>query len=54
MSVNPVEPPPEAFNFAAHLLEANMGRAGKAAFIDDFGVVTYGNWTNGSDVAPRR
>ncbi len=42
MTVNPVEPPPEAFNFAAHLLEANVGRPDKAAFIDDVGVVTYG------------
>ncbi len=42
MSVNPVEPPPEAFNFAAHLLEANVGRPDKPAFIDDVGVVTYG------------
>jgi benzoate-CoA ligase len=42
MSVNPVEPPPEAFNFAAHLLEANVGRPDKPAFIDDVSVVTYG------------
>ena len=42
MTVSPVEPPPEAFNFAAHLLEANAGRVAKAAFIDDIGVLTYG------------
>jgi benzoate-CoA ligase len=42
MSENPVEPPPEAFNFAAHLLEANAGRPDKPAFIDDVGSVTYG------------
>ncbi|HEY5204628.1 MAG TPA: AMP-binding protein, partial [Roseiarcus sp.] len=42
MTVSPVEPPPETFNFAAHLLRANAGRPGKAAFIDDIGVVTYG------------
>ena len=42
MSDNPVEPPPEAFNFAAHLLEANAGRPAKPAFIDDVGSVTYG------------
>ena len=42
MTVSPVEPPPEAFNFAAHLLQANAGRPAKAAFIDDVGVVTYG------------
>ena len=42
MTASPVEPPPEAFNFAAHLLEANAGRSAKAAFIDDIGAVTYG------------
>src|SRR6202453_5366094 len=42
MTVGRVEPPPEAFNFAAHLLQANAGRLAKAAFIDDIGVVTYG------------
>src|SRR5271156_5933615 len=42
MSVGSVEPPPEAFNFAAHLLQANAGRPAKPAFIDDVGVVTYG------------
>ena len=42
MNVGSVEPPPEAFNFAAHLLEANAGRPDKAAFIDDFGALTYG------------
>jgi benzoate-CoA ligase len=30
------------FNFARHLLEANAGRAGKVAFIDDQGALTYG------------
>jgi benzoate-CoA ligase len=42
MTPSAVEPPPEAFNFAAHLLGANAGRAGKTAFIDDAGAVTYG------------
>ena len=42
MTASPVEPPPEAFNFAAHLLQANAGRPAKAAFIDDAGIVTYG------------
>jgi benzoate-CoA ligase len=42
MTGNPVEPPPEAFNFAAHLLEANARRPDKLAFIDDVGMVTYG------------
>ena len=44
MTVSPVEPPPEAFNFAAHLLQANSGRPDKAAFIDDDGAVTYGEF----------
>ena len=42
MNVSSVEPPPEAFNFAAHLLEANAGRPDKTAFIDDLGALTYG------------
>jgi benzoate-CoA ligase len=42
MSMSPVEPPPEAFNFAAHLLDSNAGRPDKTAFIDDAGAVTYG------------
>ena len=46
MTVSPVEPPPEAFNFAAHLLQANSGRPDKAAFIDDDGAVTYGELEN--------
>jgi benzoate-CoA ligase len=41
MSMSAVEPPPEAFNFAAHLLSANAGRPGKTAFIDDAGALTY-------------
>ncbi len=40
MSVS-VEPPPEAFNFAAHLLETNAGRPDKLAFIDDERRLTY-------------
>jgi len=43
MSLSAVEPPPEAFNFAAHLLGANAGRPEKTAFIDDAGAVTYGD-----------
>ena len=42
MTASSVEPPPETFNFAAHLLQANAGRPNKAAFIDDFGAVAYG------------
>ncbi|MEB2348901.1 MAG: benzoate-CoA ligase family protein [Comamonadaceae bacterium] len=37
-----VAAPPAIFNFAAHLLQANAGRAGKAAFIDDTESVSYG------------
>jgi benzoate-CoA ligase len=42
MSTNAVDPPPEAFNFAAHLLGANAGRPEKKAFVDDAGALTYG------------
>jgi benzoate-CoA ligase len=38
-----VQPPPAAFNFAAHLLAANAGRAGQPAFVDDAGAVSYGS-----------
>jgi benzoate-CoA ligase len=34
--------PPERFNFARHLLEQNDGRAGKVAYLDDAGSLTYG------------
>ncbi len=34
--------PPERFNFAAHVLALNAGRAGKAAYIDDAGSLSYG------------
>jgi benzoate-CoA ligase len=33
---------PARFNFAQHLIEANAARAGKAAFVDDLGSVSYG------------
>ena len=33
---------PERFNFAQHLLETNSSRAGKIAYIDDAGRLTYG------------
>ena len=42
MTASSVEPPPEAFNFALYLLNANAGRPDKPAFIDDAGQVTYG------------
>ncbi len=35
-------PPPERFNFAAHLIERNAMRADKLAYIDDQGLMTYG------------
>ena len=38
----PVAAPPEMFNFAHHLLEANAARADKIAFVDDAGALTYG------------
>ncbi|MBE0546909.1 MAG: benzoate-CoA ligase family protein [Rubrivivax sp.] len=37
-----VPPPPEAFNFAQHLLALNAGRAERPAFIDDAGTLSYG------------
>ena len=37
-----VAPPPERFNFAEHLLALNANRAGKPAFVDEQGTVTYG------------
>jgi len=37
-----VLPPPEAFNFAQHLLAVNAGRAARTAFIDDLGALSYG------------
>ena len=38
-----VSAPPARFNFAQHLLEANAGRSGKTAFVDDAGTLTYGS-----------
>jgi len=37
-----VAPPPARFNFAQHLLDLNAGHAGKAAFVDDLGTLSYG------------
>jgi benzoate-CoA ligase len=37
-----VQSPPEAFNFAAHLLSLNAQRASKVAFIDDLDSLSYG------------
>jgi benzoate-CoA ligase len=41
MDASAVPAPPDTFNFARHLLDANAGRAKKAAFIDDAGALTY-------------
>ncbi len=35
--------PGERFNFAQHLLQLTTGRAGKAAFVDDHGTLSYGD-----------
>ena len=37
-----IAPLGEQFNFAQHLLLANAERAGKAAFVDDLGALSYG------------
>jgi benzoate-CoA ligase len=37
-----IQPPPEQFNFAQHLLSTNAGRQAKPAFIDDHGMLSYG------------
>jgi benzoate-CoA ligase len=37
-----VQPPPERFNFARHLFARNAARAGKDAYLDDAGALTYG------------
>jgi len=42
MSEIPVPAPPETFNFAHWLLDANAGRPDKAAFVDDDGALAYG------------
>ena len=36
-------PPPAQFNFAQHLIDRNGSRAGKTAFIDDHGTLSYGD-----------
>ena len=38
----PAAPPPSRFNFAAHLLARNAGRAAKTAYIDDQQALSYG------------
>jgi benzoate-CoA ligase len=37
-----LQPLPERFNFAQHLLACNVQRAAKAAFIDDHGTLSFG------------
>jgi len=37
-----VAAPPERFNYAAHLLALNAGRAARPAFVDDAGTLSYG------------
>ena len=44
---DPDIPAPAArFNFADHLIQRNTGRAGKTAFIDDHGRLSYGDLSN--------
>ena len=38
-------PPPARFNFAQHLADRNRERAGKVAYVDDAGSLTYGELT---------
>ena len=37
-----LQPPPQSFNFAQHLLAANAQRPAKLAFVDELGSVSYG------------
>ena len=50
MTIRPMASPEGRFNFAAHLLALNVARASKPAFVDDTGVLTYGEL----DAAVRR
>ena len=42
MTLPHVPAPGPRFNFAAHLIERNIGRPAKTAFIDDHGTLSYG------------
>ena len=42
MNTNEIAAPSAKFNIAQHLLERNVARAGKAAFVDDLGSLSYG------------
>ena len=39
--MSPVPAPPDRFNFARHILDGNLGRPNKLAYIDDQGALTY-------------
>src|SRR6476620_3082831 len=41
--VLPMTEPPETLNFAEHLFAINRGRAGKVAYVDDHGTLSYGD-----------
>jgi benzoate-CoA ligase len=41
MTTTEVQPPPDRFNFAQHLLALNESRGAKPAFVDDAGTLTY-------------
>jgi len=43
MNTDNIPAPGEVFNYAAHLLELNRGRAQKIAYIDDQGTLSYGD-----------
>lgn len=47
-SASGVEPPPPQLNFASYLFSLNKARAEKVAYIDDAGVMTYGQLEEGS------
>jgi benzoate-CoA ligase len=48
--INKVDAPGERFNLAQHLLESNLGRPVKAAFVDDLGALSF----TGLDTRVRR
>ena len=49
-----VPPPGDVFNFARHLFELNAGRAGRIAYIDDAGQLSYGELATHRALALRR
>ena len=44
--MQPPRTPPEHFNFARHVLEANAHRGSKVAYVDDGGTLTYAQLAN--------